>query len=156
MSAKRRRGLWTCPTCGAKLITRNLWHSCGRATLADWTARMGPNARRLFTRFRRMIAACGPYHVAPAKTRLAFLATVRFAAITRISEDGMTCGFALPRPLRSRRFVRVKEEAPRWWSHQLRVARPSELDAEVQRWLRESYRLMGQRERLSAGPARGR
>lgn len=149
------RPLWTCPQCGAKLLTRNNWHSCGRATLAAWEARMGPRARELYARFASLIAACGPHHVAPAKTRIAFLGRVRFAAITALSEKGMSCGFALPRPLRSPRFARVVEEVPGWWVHRLRVARPDELDAEVQAWLRESYRLMGMRERLGRKSAPG-
>ncbi len=146
----RRRPLWTCPACGAKLVSKNLWHSCGRATLQDWTARMGPRARVLYDRFERAIAACGPYHVAPAKTRIAFLARVRFAGITSLSERGMTCSFALPHALRSRRFAKVEEVAPAWWVHRLRVTDPDELDAEVQAWLRESYRLTGLQERLGA------
>ena len=150
MSAKSRTPLWTCPKCGAKLVTRNLWHSCGQATLAEWKGGMGPKARCLYDRFERMIAACGEYHVAPAKTRIAFMGRVRFAGITSLSENGMTCAFALPRPLASPRFVRVKEEVPGWWSHRLRVTEPSQLDEQVQRWLRESYRLMGMRERLNA------
>jgi hypothetical protein len=152
--------LWTCPKCGAKLITRNLAHSCGRATLDDWKARMGPRARRLYHRFERMIAACGKYHVAPAKTRIAFLARVRFAGITHVSEKGMTCAFSLPQPVRSDRFVKVEEVVPGWWVHRLRVSDPGELDDELQAWLRESYRLMGMQERLTrrttrrrAGPA---
>ena len=81
------------------LITRNLWHSCGRAPLADWRARMGPNARAFYDRFEQMIAACGEYHVAPAKTRIAFLGQVRFAGITKLNESEMVCAFALPKPL---------------------------------------------------------
>jgi hypothetical protein len=149
MSAKARAPLWTCPKCGAKFVTRNLWHSCGEATLAEWKARMGPKARPLYDRFERMIAACGEYHVAPAKTRIAFLARVRFAGITSLSEGGMTCAISLPRPRRSRRFVKVQEVAPGWWSHRLRITHPSQLDKEVQGWLRESYRLMGMQERLN-------
>ena len=109
---------------------------------------MGPGARALYDRFEEMIAACGAYDVAPAKTRIAFLGHVRFAGITRLNESGMVCNFALPKPVRSRRFSKVEEIVPGWWMHQLRVARPAELDAEVQAWLRESYRLMGMRERL--------
>ncbi len=30
MSAKSRVPLWTCPKCGAKLVTRNMWHSWPR------------------------------------------------------------------------------------------------------------------------------
>ncbi len=51
MKMKARRGpeakvrpLWTCPRCGLKLVTRNLWHSCGQATLDDWKGKMGPSA----------------------------------------------------------------------------------------------------------------
>jgi hypothetical protein len=94
-----------------------------------------------------MIGKCGEYHVAPAKTRIAFLARVRFAGITSLSEKGMTCAFAMPHPLRSPRFVKVEEVVPGWWVHRLRIVDPEQLDDEVQVWLRESYRVMGMQER---------
>ena len=131
-SAPAKSPLWTCPKCGAKLITRNLWHSCGFATLDDWKAQMGPRARALYDRFEGMIAACGDYHVAPAKTRIAFLGHVRFAGITRLDESVMVCRFALPKPLRSSRFAKVEEIVPGWWVHDLRVTEPSQLDEQVQ------------------------
>jgi hypothetical protein len=143
-------GLWVCPKCGARLITRNLSHSCGRATLDDWKAKMGPRARAFYDRFESMIAACGEYHVAPAKTRIAFLGRVRFAGITAIDERGMTCSFALPEPLRSPRFVKVEEVVPGWWVHRLRITDLAQLDRQVQAWLRRSYALMGMQGRLRA------
>jgi hypothetical protein len=119
-----------------------------QATLGDWEARMGPRARALYQRFEQLIGKCGPYHVAPAKTRIAFLVRVRFAGVTALSERGMTVSFALPQPLRSARFVKVAEVVPGWWVHRLRITDPKQLDAEVGRWLRRSYRLMGMQERL--------
>ncbi len=148
MTAKRDLGLWTCPKCGAKLVTRNMAHSCGRATLAEWKARMGRRAAAMYRRFERMVAACGPYHVAPAKTRIAFMAQVRFANVVSISEQAMVCSFALPDPVASSRLAKVEEVVPGWWVHTLRVTDMEQLDGEVQAWLRESYRLMGMRERL--------
>jgi len=145
------RPLWTCPKCGAKFISKNLWHSCGLATLDDWKKGMGTQARELYDRFEEMIAACGAYHVAPAKTRIAFMGRVRFAGITSLSEKGMTCAFALPHPLKSRRFVKVEELAPGWWIHRLRITDVEQLDKELQDWLRESYELMGMQERLKGG-----
>jgi hypothetical protein len=142
--------LWTCPKCGARLVTRNLAHSCGRATLAEWQARMGPHARALYDRFEEMIAACGEYYVAPARTRIAFMALVRFAGITRLDESVMHCSFALPSPLQSTRFHKVYEVVPGWWVHELRITHPVELDREVQAWIRESYRVMGLRNRSAA------
>jgi hypothetical protein len=44
MAPVARRPLWTCPKCGVKLVTRNLWRSCGEATLAEWIDRMGLGA----------------------------------------------------------------------------------------------------------------
>lgn len=150
MQSVSDRPLWRCPKCGVRLLTRNLAHSCGRATVADWTARMGPRARALYRRFVRLIAACGRYHVAPAQTRIAFLGRVRFAGITAASEVGMTIAFALPRPLRSPRFDRVTEVVPGWWVHRLRITDVRQLDAQVQGWLRRSYRPMGMQGRLRA------
>jgi hypothetical protein len=109
---------------------------------------MGPRARRLYDRFEAMVADCGAYHVSPAATRIAFLARVRFAGITNLSERGMTCSFALPAPLSSSRFVKVYEVVPGWWVHRLRITDPDELDAAVGRWIRRSYRLMGLQQRL--------
>jgi len=40
----------------------------------------------------------------------------------------MTCGFAMPHRLRSRRFVKVSEVVPGWFSHHLRVSEPGELE----------------------------
>jgi hypothetical protein len=109
---------------------------------------MGSRARALYRRFERLIAACGPYHVAPAKTRIAFLGRVRFAGVTRASEAGITISFALPRPVHSRRFRSVAEVAPGWWVHRLRITKPGQLDAQVGAWLRRSYALMGMQGRL--------
>ncbi len=148
MTGESPESLWTCPKCGAKLVVKNLWHSCGKASLEDWTSKMGPCARSLYDRFEQMIAACGEYHVAPAKTRIAFLARVRFASIANLSEKGMTCSFALPDPVRSPQFQRVEEVVPGWWVHRMRISDAALLDEEVQSWLRQSYRLMGLQERL--------
>jgi len=148
MNKVTARPLWRCPKCGARFVTKNLWHSCGRATVASWTARMSPRALALYRRFEKLIGACGPYHVAPAKTRIAFLSRVRFAGISAVSDRGMTVTFALPQPIRSSRFARVYEVVPGWWAHRLRITEVKQLDAQVQTWLRRSYRLMGMQERL--------
>jgi hypothetical protein len=148
VAKKAPSALWTCPKCGAKLASKNHWHSCGYGTLDDWFARMSPRARQLYNRFEPMIAECGEYHVSPAKTRIAFLGRVRFAGISSISDAGMTIVFAMPYPLRPRRFVRVQEVVPGWLGHRLRVTDQSQLDRQLQDWLRRSYRLMGMQGRL--------
>lgn len=150
MPARSDRTLWQCPRCGAEFVNRKQWHSCGEATLEDWLRDLGRKGRALFDAFEPMIARCGDYRVAPAKSRIAFMGLVRFAGITRLGDDGMTCAFSLPYPLESGRFRRVREEVPGWFIHELRVMDPTELDADVDAWVRESHRLMGMRERLGS------
>ena len=140
--------LWACPKCGAKFVTENQWHSCGEATLADWVDDLGPRGSALYHHFEQMIAACGEYHVAPAKTRIAFMGRVRFATITSISERGMTWSFALPYALESERIDRVEEVVPGWYVHWMNVVDSTQLDAQIQEWVEESYRLIGMQERL--------
>ena len=79
----------TCPECRAKFVNRNQWHSCGQATVDDWLEGLGPSGKALYRRLEALIRACGELHVAPAKTRIAFLGQVRFAAITRLSDQEM-------------------------------------------------------------------
>lgn len=142
------RPLWTCPKCGRKFVTRNMWHACGPYTVETFLAGKGDQARTLFHRFVELIERCGPYEVAPAKTRVAFMARVRFAGVSRVSDRGMTIGFALPKPIQSPRLSKVEQIAPGWHGHWMRIKDPDELDEEVLAWLRESYRMMGMQERL--------
>jgi hypothetical protein len=144
--------LWTCPECGRKLVTRNIYHSCTDATVDAFLERASPHTRALYARFEAMIAACGPYLVSPARTRIAFMAKVRFASVSRVDATSMTCGFSLPYRLATARIRRVEEIVPGWVSHSLVVTRLEELDDELQGWLAESYRLMGMRERLQERP----
>jgi hypothetical protein len=131
-----------------------MYHSCTDATVEDFLRRAGPKTRRLYAGFEAMIAACGPYHVSPAKTRITFMALVRFAGVYSIDAERMIAGFSMPHALRSRRFERVKEVVPGWWVHRIRFTRLDQLDDELQRWLRQSYRLMGMRERLDEAARR--
>jgi len=117
--------LWTCPKCGAKFVTKDQWHSCGEVTLGDWIDNLGPRGAMLYSQFEQMIAGCGEYHVAPAKTRIAFLGRVRFVT------------------------ERVEEVVAGWYVHWVKLVDATQLDAEIQKWIEESYRLMGMQERLN-------
>jgi hypothetical protein len=145
----RDRKLWTCPKCGRKFVGRNMWHACGDYSVEKFLAGKGDKARRLFDGFESLIAACGRYEVSPAKTRVAFMARVRFAGVNAISDRGMTISFALPSPMRHPRIRKVEEIVPGWYGHWMRITDPEELDDELLGWLRESYQQMGMQKRLT-------
>lgn len=94
-----------------------------------------------------MIARCGPYRRAPAKTRVAFVADVRFASVNRVTEDAIHVHFVLPRVVASPRLRRV-DDLGSLHVHHLRLERPADFDRELQGWLLASYREYGRREWL--------
>jgi hypothetical protein len=136
--------LWKCPRCGVKLVSRGLYHACGNYSVEQFLKETSPHTRQLFSRFVELIAACGPYEVAPAKTRVAFMACVRFASVNRVRPTHIDVHFVLPRLLFSPRFRRI-ERLGKLHVHHLRFADASEMDGEVQQWLRQSYGEYGAR-----------
>ena len=141
----RPRPLWTCPECGAKLVTPKMWHACGPYSVNAFLEGKGARAREMFEGFAALLRQCGPVTAAPAKTRVAFMVRVRFAGVNSVSDRGMTISFALRRPLKHPRIFRIEKYNPRWYGHFLRILSPEELDDELLGWLRESYKV-GQQE----------
>lgn len=146
---RREKELWACPKCGRRFVGRNMWHACGDYSVERLLEGKGDRARELLDRFESLIAACGPYEVAPAKTRVAFMGRVRFAGVNAISDRGMTIAFALPRAMQHPRIRKVENIAPGWYGHWMRISSPDDLDDELLDWLRESYHQMGLQERLA-------
>ncbi len=137
----RRKPLWTCPKCGARLVTRNMSHACGPYSIDAFLEGKGTRAREMFDGFVALLRRCGPVTAAPAKTRVAFMVRVRFAGVYSVSDRGMTISFALRRPLEHPRIFRIEKYHPRWYGHFLRIRSPEELDLELLGWLRESYKV---------------
>jgi hypothetical protein len=133
--------LWTCPKCGAKLVTPNMWHACGAYTVEKFLEGKSPKAREMFQRFADLIGKCGPVTTAPAKTRVAFMVRVRFAGVSNVSDRGITIAFALRRPLKNPRIFKVVKYNPRWYGHYVRIKSLDELDDELATWLCEAYKV---------------
>ena len=134
-SGQRSGRLWRCPACGVRLVSRNLSHACGKFSIDTFLAGASDHGRALFDRFVALIGACGPYEVAAAKTRVAFVAQVRFASVNRVGKESIDVHFVLARALASPRFRRV-ERLGKLCVHHLRLARIEDLDDELAGWLR--------------------
>jgi len=141
---KSAGALWRCPQCGVKLVARNLAHSCGDYSIEEFLAGKSKTGRTLFNRFVALVGKCGPYDIAPAKTRVSFLVKVRFASVNRVNKDSIDVHFVLPRAVRSRRFRRV-EPVGKLHVYHLRLASAEDFDNELVDWLRASYVEYGER-----------
>ncbi len=132
------KALWRCPKCGARLVTPNMSHSCGRHTLKALFAHSGPNVFRVFRKYEKMVRVCGPVTMIPQKTRVVFMVRVRHTAVYP-RKDHLICGIELPSEHRDRRFFKIERYTRNFVGHYLRVRSEDELDAKVQKWLKESY-----------------
>jgi hypothetical protein len=137
----KRAPLWTCPKCGKKLVVRNLSHSCVRSTVDQFFEGKDPRARIIFDAFLKLARRCGPVRADVAKTRIAFQARTRFAALDAITKEGVLFHVWLKHQITSPRFVKVELYKPNNYVHYFRIADPKELDNEVLDWLKQSYRV---------------
>jgi hypothetical protein len=136
--------LWICPRCGARLVSRNMWHSCGSFTLEDLFAGARPGVLDLARRYVAMLHDLGDVQVLPQKTRLTCVARVRFAGLYP-RKAGFRASFALERWVDSARIVQTEDYGPHWRLHYVDVRTADDLDDELRGWLEESYRVVGTR-----------
>jgi len=142
--------LWICPSCGARLVSRNLSHSCGRSTLAALFRGAQPGVLGLAREYVRMLESLGDVQVIPQKTRLVCVARVRFAGLYPLKR-GFMAAFALRRWIDSPRIVKTADYGPRWRGHFVAVRSERDLDKELQKWLQESHDTVGIQDDLAAG-----
>jgi hypothetical protein len=143
-----KRPLWHCPKCGARLATRNLWHSCGRFTLEALFAGSAPGALAAARQFVALLESLGDVQVLPQKTRLVAVARVRFAGLYP-RKDHFMAAFALHRWLSNPRIVKTIDYGPRWRMHYVRIGSDADLDDEFRAWLQESHDVVGQQSDLT-------
>ncbi len=142
MARQALRPLWRCPKCGARLVTRNLSHSCGHFTLEALFAASHPAVLVLAKRYVRLLRSLGDVQVIPQKTRLVAVARVRFAGL-QPRKDHFVAAFALHRWLKSPRIIRTVDYGPRWRGHFVRVRSAADLDDQFRAWLQESHDVVG-------------
>jgi len=131
--------MWTCPKCRAKLVTRNLSHSCVRTTVRAFFADK-PKAGVGFA--KQLIAAVrevGPITLHPVKTRIALMVDVRFAAINRVGKDAIRGHFWLREKHASDRFVKIEKLGKRDYLYHFEISDRRPIDDELRRFIALAY-----------------
>ena len=140
--------LWRCPKCGARFVTRNMSHSCGRFSLDELFKGKAAHVRTAFDRLREVIEACGAVEMIPQKTRVVFLARMRFAAAMPRAKwlDGH---LNLAQRSADARFFKVVRYGPATYTHSFRAHDASFFDTSFAALVWESY-IRGRQEHSSA------
>jgi hypothetical protein len=134
--------VWVCSQCGARPISRNLWHSCGQFRLEALFAGAAPGVLELAREYVAMLQSLGDVQVIAQKTRLVCVARVRFAGLSP-RKRGFQATFALHRWLDSPRIVKKVDYGPRWCGHYVMVQTRADLDDELRGWLQEAHDVVG-------------
>jgi len=121
---------------------KNLWHSCGRFTIEALFASANPATLRLARKLIAVVTTLGDIQVIPQKTRLVFVARVRFAGLVP-RKDHIIVTFALQRRVKSARIERIIDYGQRWQAHQVRIRSATDIDDTMRAWLEESFRVVG-------------
>jgi hypothetical protein len=121
-------------------------HAVSSVQLVAWTVEdhlegRAPNVRDLYQAFERLIAECGPYSVAVAKTAIAFKGTVRgFAGVTPRATS--LAGFL---DLMERHdeppFTRAEPYTAKLWVHRFVVETVDQLDDRFAARVQDAYRV---------------
>jgi hypothetical protein len=134
--------IWICPQCGARLVSRNLWHSCGQFSLEGLFANADQHTLNLARRYVALLHTLGDVQVIPQKTRLVCVARVRFSGLEP-RKHGFLASFALHRWLDGPRIIKTVDYGPRWRVHYVRIRSEADLDEELITWLQESHDTVG-------------
>jgi hypothetical protein len=136
MPAKAPKPLWRCPKCGARFVTRNLWHSCGKFTLEALFAKSEPHVLPLFKKYAAFVRRLGRgVLMVPQKTRVVFMERVRFVGVYP-RKQGFDAGLVCLRPIIHERIVKHQFYAPCYHVNTVRIATEADLDATLLGWLR--------------------
>jgi len=142
-----RRALWTCPRCGHRFVSPNIWHSCSTHSVDEHFVRAEPQVRAAFDRLVELYQRCGPIVVLSQKTRIVFAVRTHIGAC-HVKRNRLSTNVSLPYRLERPRWTRIEQLGP-WFLHHFDVHDPAELeDPELHTLICESYQQMGAQGRL--------
>jgi hypothetical protein len=135
---RRSRAWWQCPKCGHRFVTRHLWHSCGRFSLARHFAGKPAALRAAFRRWVTIARACGPVTVYAQKTRIVLQARVRFAGAV-VRSQWLDAALWLRRRVGHPRMHRIESFGRLGYGIHFRLSGPADIDARIVDLMREAY-----------------
>lgn len=110
----------------------------------DWTVEdhlrgKPPVAVALYLRFVQLVAACGPFTYAVAKTSITFKGTRRGFAGAKPTMRGLAAYMDLQRVVEDPRIISWSPYTKRLFVHQIRLSSLDQLDDEFAGWIGEAY-----------------
>ncbi len=130
--------LWTCPRCGHRFVTANLWHSCGVHSMSEHFDGKEPHVAAAFDTIVRVAKECGPLEVYAQKSRIVLQNRVRFASvITR--KKHLILGLWLDRKIEHPLFTRYELIGTAGHYPYFEIREASQIDDALRALIRDAY-----------------
>ncbi len=140
MLQKSKKPLWRCPKCGHRFVTKNLWHSCGRYSLASHFKGKPKILRQTFNRFMSLAKECGPVTVYAQKSRIVIQERVRFAGAV-VRSNWLEARIWLKRRIKHPLLIRTEFYENLGYGHLIRLENPEDIDSSLAEFMHEAYEI---------------
>lgn len=130
--------MWTCPECDQKFINKGQVHSCGERTVEDFLAGKSSHTVELFHYFIKEYKAIGDFVLHPAKSRIAFVAQIRFGYIHRLGKDFVDVVLQFNQPYYDNFCFHKIAGGPDSYNHYFRLYSKDDLTDEVKEYMRKA------------------
>lgn len=109
-------------------------------TLAAHFVRREPVVREIYDRLLASARAWGTVREDPKKTSVHLTRRTAFAGVAT-RKDAIVLTLKAPADIRSRRIAKHEQVSTNRWHLEVRLTQPSDIDAELVRWIQRSYEM---------------
>jgi len=109
-------------------------------TVAQHFVGKAPEVRAIYDRLCKTVSTFGPWEEDPKKTSIHLNRKTAFAGVAT-RKGALVLTVKATRKLSGPRVFKAEQASARRWHIEVKLAKPSDLDAEVIAWLRESYEM---------------
>src|SRR4030042_2119103 len=134
---KDKTPLWTCPRCGHKFVTKNLWHSCGKFKVASHFKDRPENLHQTYRKIVDCIQSLGPATAYAQKTRIVVMRRVRFAGFV-VKKESLDFSLWMKRKVDHPAISRVESFGKGSYGAHFKLTRPGQIDGRIKSWIRET------------------
>jgi len=137
----KKKELWTCPKCGHKFVTENIWHSCGKYDFDHLFTGKDPLVYEMFLKYKKMVESCGQVTCYPQKTRIVFQERMRFAGC-QTRKNYLLCAMLLTKECPDNdKLIKIEKFGDKSYGHHFKMEQLDDLDKNFMELIKEAYQV---------------
>jgi hypothetical protein len=141
LTQTKQKELWTCPKCGHKFVTKNIWHSCGNHDFDHHFKGKEPLVYEIFLKYRAMVESLGQVACYSQKTRIVFQDRMRFGGC-QTRKNYLQCALLLTKEYPDNdKIIKIEKFGNKSYGHYFKIEQLSDLDSDFMKLIEEAYQV---------------